>query len=505
MLLASSVASAMTAKITAHQLLNSTEYQRSLDLEFANTTIRLMLNPSYVTANTSIHTEGQPGTAYTDKLFTGIVDGEKDSWVRVSMSQNNFSGVLSRGGNRFEMRTDRFGRIKIKPLADNHEKHVLLTTVDGRTILNSRQNRVTRIAKIAIVVDSQYNDTYNGAGVDKALSIINAVDGIYREEFGLGLKVVQVLSFVDRNSDPFNYGPVPIELMLRNFRDYRLNSDEFVDASLVHLFTGNENTDEPVGLAWIDTACRTDGYDVGISTPYRHDILLTAHEIAHNLGAKHDSETACSSQTDKVMWPYISSNTSQYFSSCTLESVNESLQNSCHTETIDLQVTVSRPENNNDTVTATVTNNDYLRSNPSAVLSIDYPASSTATALEGDCQQPDNNLECSIGTLLPGAQETIVVQFDQIDEFDSVVSFTVDNENSADPAPQNNHVAMDIREGLIVVSDSTDVFFTGAGGNAGAERKVGAGTLSPTTLCLMLLLLARLMYNNTRNPGLHGS
>ena len=57
--------------------------------------------------------------------------------------------------------------------------------------------------------------------------------------------------------------------------------------SLAHLFSGNTAIDEPVGLAWIDTACRSDGYDVGISTPYQHDILLAAHEIAHNLGLGH--------------------------------------------------------------------------------------------------------------------------------------------------------------------------------------------------------------------------
>ena len=91
--------------------------------------------------------------------------------------------------------------------------------------------------------------------------------------------------------------------MLRGLRAYRMQSTLLGnEVSLVHLFSGSRAIDEPVGLAWIDTACRSDGYDVGLSTPYQHDILLAAHEIAHNLGALHDSETACAASTDCLLY-----------------------------------------------------------------------------------------------------------------------------------------------------------------------------------------------------------
>ena len=479
LLLGTSVAQAMSAKIVSYQSENASNFDRSLTLEVNNKTIRFMLNPSYVTARTKVVGSQGQANRHENKAFTGIVEDEKNSWVRITMTRTHLSGVFSRHGNRYEIDTDRLGNITISPLADNQSHNAPQNALQTRSALATVAPQVTRVADIGIVVDSQYNNIFRGNGLDKALSIINAVDGIYREEFGLGLRVTKVVNILDANNDPLNYGPVPIEQMLRNFRFYRMNSDDFNDVSLVHLFSGNANTDEPVGLAWINTACRADGYDVGISTPYRHDVLLAAHEIAHNLGAQHDSDTACATQDDKVMWPYISSNTSQYFSSCTLESVNASLQNSCHIETIDLQVSLQ--QSTDDTITATVKNNDYSRANNSAVLSIDLPENSIATALEGDCTIPDIDLKCDIGTLLPGAEETIVVQFGQIDELSATVHFSVANEDTADPQPLNNLVAMNITNGTITALNaqpSSPIFLdAGIGGNSGAGAISASGIL----------------------------
>ncbi|OED39996.1 hypothetical protein AB833_12440 [Chromatiales bacterium (ex Bugula neritina AB1)] len=400
------------ATITAHQMLGSSNFERLLQFKINGQLLTLLLDPSYVTADmTTLGGQGEQIDGPDIKTFTGQVKGEEDSWVRITLGQSAVRGIISRNGRRFEVTTRTGGQFDIKPLAHNvsHSTHDLTRRIETRRqvlSLNSAKP-VTRVAKIAIVVDSQYNDKFNGAGVEKALSIINAVDGIYREEFGLALDVQTIISFDDRQSDPFVYGSVPIETMLRNFRQYRMHNNNLQDVSLVHLFTGNKNTDEPVGLAWIDTACRTDGYDVGISTPYRHDILLAAHEIAHNLGAHHDSDTACAADSDKVMWPYISSQTSQKFSSCTHQAVRLSLESSCHVPAIDLQITLSAADNN--TLDAVVKNNDSVQASLSAVVSIDLPEGTIAAALPGNCRTTQENIECQIGTLQPNTEDHIVI------------------------------------------------------------------------------------------------
>ena len=144
---------------------------------------------------------------------------------------------------------------------------------------------------------------------------------------------------------------------------------------------------------------------------------------------------------------------------------------------------MSLQQSTTDTITATVKNNDNWRSNSSAVLSIDLPENSIATALEGDCDMPDADLECEIGTLLPGAAETIVVQFDQINDLSATVHFLVENQDSADPEPLNNLVAMNISNGTITALNaqpSRDIFSDReTGGNS------GVGTLSIQMIFLL--------------------
>ncbi len=435
--------SAHPARVTSHAYLQSAEYERELSIALNGETVRFLLNPSDVTADLQVtDISGRP-QAFENKAFAGVIDGDKTSWARLSITGQRLTGVYSQSGRQYEIKTNAIGSITVDPLTDQHNHQH-----GKRTTLAVVRKPVNRVASIALVVDSKYDAYYGGTGVEKALSIINAVDGIYREEFALALRVTKLVTVDDANNDPFNYGSVPIEQMLRNFRSYRMGASELTDVSLVHLFTGNRNSDEPVGLAWINTACRSDGYDVGISTPYRHDILLAAHEIAHNLGAEHDTDTACRSEDDKVMWPYISMNTSQSFSSCTLEAVEQALLNSCHAETIDLQVSLNQTDSN--TVAVTVKNNDNRRANSAATLTVALPENSLAAALDGRCEIPDGNITCSIGTLLAGAEETLSFELIATPQSDRSAEFVVENTDYADPQPQNNHASLLVNNGEII-------------------------------------------------------
>jgi hypothetical protein len=438
------VSAADIATVSSHRYLASSDFERELTLDVDGESLRFLLNPSAVTGDLALLDQDGRELVYNDESFAGELDGEKGSWARLTINSQRLSGVYSRQGRQYEITTEQSGLIQVGPLAE--QQNPLFQ--QQRKVLAVVQPPVTRIADIAIVVDSQYNTHFNGNGVQRALTIINAVDGIYRQEFGLALRVTKVITVNDPANDPFNYGAVPIERMLRNFRQYRLNSDNLLDVSLVHLFTGNQNTDEPVGLAWINTACRTDGYDVGISTPYRYDVLLTAHEIAHNLGAQHDTDTACASEVDKVMWPYISLNTSQNFSSCTLESVQQSLANSCHAQTVDLQVSLN--QTGASTMEVTVRNNDNSLVNPAATLKVDLPESSIAAALDSRCQVPGNSIECNFGTLQAGQEERVAFTLVSTPQSDRTAEIFVENPDFADPLPANNHAQVLINNGVIL-------------------------------------------------------
>ncbi len=475
----------------------------TLGLNIGGQSVTLVMSPSSVVGSSTrvVNLNGYPQQSSL-RSFQGAILGEDNSWVRLGVHNDSLSGVISRHGNRYQLGGSTSGLVTIKLLSEQsaHSLNSHATQLRQPQALTSAAATidVSHVVDIAIVVDSQYNDLHNGNGLEKALSIINSVDGIYREEFGIALRVISALNVTERSSDPFDFGNVQIETMLRGLRDYRMQSTQFNDASLVHLFTGNQNSDAPVGLAWIDTACRTDGYDVGLSTPYRHEILLAAHEIAHNLGAMHDTETACSIQTDKVMWPYISNQTSQNFSVCTRSSVRQALQNSCHVETVDLQVSLVADDVS--TYTATVRNNDATLSSISSTLSFKLPENTIATALNGDCATPDNQLECSIKTLHPGAEDHVKLYIENFDDeaLQALVA-SVDSNGIPDLIADNNTAtiynhtdAIDdetLDEAQPVVTPQTPTR-TGEGTNDGFMYIDGGGSVARFLLALGIIHLA---------------
>lgn len=328
--------------------------------------LTLLLEPSRVTHSLNVVNNNGVPQAVPVRTYIGKIKGDNNSWVRMTRSVNKIDGVISRYGKRFRFQQRGNRAFKIQSLAHNHDQRVTLTQ-NTRTTFTTAMRPVTRVARIGIVVDSNFNARHQGKGLAYALGLINSVDGIFREEFGLALQVETAINITDKRHDPLNYGNVTIEKMLRGFRAYRLKTPLIGnDVSLVHLFSGNTPTDAPVGLAWIDTACRTDGYDVGISTHYDHDILLAAHELAHNLGALHDSDTSCAASTDKVMWPYISSATTQQFSSCTIASVQQSMAGSCHAMVVNQELAMTTPATN-------ALNNNPPREYPAAMLAVELP------------------------------------------------------------------------------------------------------------------------------------
>ncbi len=301
--------------------------QQRVTLRHPHGELSLLLNASDAASGLQVLDGSGQAVIPAERLFAGVIEHESDSWARVSMAGSHLDGVFAYRGLRYRISTDN-EQTQVTPLAMHHQHPAALPVSAPMAGITSTAKRtpVRRQANIAVVVDSQYNDQHDGRGLEKALSIINSVDGIYRAEFGLALHIETALLYTDPATDPHRHGPDTTEQMLRRFRDYRLTQSALGDVCLVHLFTGNQNTDRRVGMAWINTACRTDGYDVSLSTNYRHDVLLAAHEIAHNLGAEHDSDTSCRELNSNIMWHVVSANTSQSFSDCTRATLEQTIE-----------------------------------------------------------------------------------------------------------------------------------------------------------------------------------
>jgi len=329
-----------------------------LDVTIAGKPVTLILRQSALTSTaawrTGLLNDSLPPSV---SVLAGEVKGEADSWARVVLSERAIHGVASIGGKQYRLHPEdligtldyyqpkhRAG-VAVKLGGSAKELPMLLDSLPApplpdRGLGEQRSNRNgsravvnnptdTRIVPLSIVIDSQYNRYYGGNALTHTLNALNVADAIYAP-MGLALRIDESVVIQDTESDPMAIGPTKLETMLRNFRDYRQGKQTlFDDSALVYLFTGNAKTDITLGLAWIDTACRNDGFDVGVTTPTSFADVLLTHELGHSLGAHHDTDTTCSNMAGKLMSPRISARTESSFTSCSQDSINASKQRSC--------------------------------------------------------------------------------------------------------------------------------------------------------------------------------
>ncbi|HEY8122741.1 MAG TPA: M12 family metallo-peptidase [Myxococcota bacterium] len=120
----------------------------------------------------------------------------------------------------------------------------------------------------------------------RILSIVNMVNGIYETDLGLTNRVVTQRAHT--GSDP--YTTTNASDLLEDFANEfdRFTSVPFDDAVL---FTNRNLNGDTVGIAYIGETCRSFPFAV-VQTAQNSDFwisLIAAHELGHNLGARHTS------------------------------------------------------------------------------------------------------------------------------------------------------------------------------------------------------------------------
>ncbi len=471
----------------------------------------LLLNKSPVTDSIRILSDsGTPLQLIENTAFAGQVEGEPDSWARVTLTDNDLRGAVSVYGERIQLKPQQTGGT----LSDFYP--LLLGDIDGYQAPDSDQafhppqaqnsfddyvraikvsstvfngGTVGSVMPIGVVIDTKYNDYHGGRGVEEALSILNSSDGIFRDEFGLAIIIDTLVVIEDRNNDPMNLGSVTMESMMRNFRDYRRASTELgSDVGLATLFSGNKNSDAALGLAWIGSACRTDGYDVSVVTPYRLPELLSTHEIAHSLGAPHDTDTACSAETTHLMWPYLSDKTQSTFSSCSKDSVEQVLsRGGCLIDAMDLSVELDVEQ---DSVDVTVANLDTTRITSGA--SVTVAGGSIATSsYPSNCSSHTDGVSCDIAEMPPSSSSSFSLLMNTALTAEDTVVASVEPIGFMDVETNNNSVSNDINGNRIQLpggdSSRTTSSYTPTF-TATATGQSASGAMMPVDLLLLLAI-----------------
>lgn len=520
------------ARLISIEAAGSNGYQHQAVVQSDGREFILLLNESQLSNSLNIvNQQGSPLAPTSAKTYEGKVSGLDSSWVRISLMDGDLRGLISMQNEqvRLQPRTTGGSLADFHPLllGDNDGNRAteqdqvlyppphrqsnignsssggatgldiggLETNLSGtdRQIMASDTNpasAVSKVARIGVVVDSKFNNYFAKRGVEEALSILNSTDGIFRQQIGLALSVAQVILIEDTESDPMNLGSVTMETMMRNFREYRMDNEELSsEIGLATLFSGNKNSDTALGLAWIGSACRTDGFDVSVVSPYYLAELLSTHEIGHTLGAPHDSDTACANQTQNIMWPYLSTNTKQQFSSCSKDSVESLLANSsCHFDAIDLKLDLDPISDTEIRISVTNLDQRLTASGVQVVIEADAALSSAPT----NCfRQSSSKYVCTVGSMRPS--ETIALRVDlsepltSTDTLQARVSLT----NAMDVETSNNAIELDANGNLTsvnsTVSESTyDQFSQAPPSASGGNSSVGS--MSPLSYMILLLI-----------------
>lgn len=365
---------------------------------------------------------------------------------------------------------------------------------------NAIGTAVTRAIRIGIVVDSRFNEAHQNRGLARALSIINSADAIYQSQLGIAIIVEGIRVYDDPATDPMRHSGGTVDEILSNFRSIRIDDERLSnDLTLVHLFSGHRDPNRVIGLGWISTACRLDGYDLSMSTPFPFDALLAAHEIAHNLGSLHDDNPQCmvenNRQSNTLMWPELSGASTAEFSACSTRNMQASKNASCNVDNIDVGVrlrTFPDSESLRRSVVIEVTNKDLYQRSTELTSSTTFPIGTLIQDVSAGCFVRANVVNCNHGTLLAQSRHSMSLSATLLNRSRENVLSSVELLNATDVRTADNRAVMqlltfDANTGEAIGTESQaydDTVYQ-------SDAVGGVGGVSTTLLTTLLLILSQ--------------
>ena len=314
------------------------------------------------------------------KLYRGHIDGITDSWVRLTKTKKKWSGMIWDGKELYLLDPAKSVRHSLmsppRPRASDNVIYKLSDVIDsnpktcdvGPTDANANgtfdykpfvdelRNLIPEEAAgaslnldMAVVTDPQFTQIQEGTfGTPTAAAVaarINVVDGIYSEQVGVQISLVDVIELA-------NNGPLTSThagTLLNQFSNFS-ESGGFDNPGIGHLFTGRNLNGSTIGIAFIDALC-SQRFGVGVDEIRNggtSGALLVAHELGHNFGAPHDNQGGPCSNTPGTFIMNPSLNGSDEFSQCSVNQMQPTINNASCLTVIDGNqapiVTINSPE-----------------------------------------------------------------------------------------------------------------------------------------------------------------
>ncbi len=305
-------------QINQRAALQRIESRQSLIIPIAEKNFELILTPRDLRAgNYRAEDTSAGGIRQIEKskvtTFKGKIAGETASEVRLTIDEGKIEGYFFTANEKFYIEPAR--KFSRKASAEDFvvfEEKDLLETDDlfclsdigekierGKEMIASRDfasDQSIRVIELATEADFEYVTLLGGASAanNEILGILNMAEGVFRIELNLTIKITYQHTW----STPDLFSGVDTESLLFSFRNYWNVNHPLAQypRDTAHLFTGKAYALSQ-GYAFIGTVCRNSAEAYGLSGMINWapgKFLLTTHELAHNLGAKHvDASQNC--------------------------------------------------------------------------------------------------------------------------------------------------------------------------------------------------------------------
>jgi hypothetical protein len=240
------------------------------------------------------------------KWFKGYVNGDRSAPARFSREADGLSGFFFQGTTlRFVEPLQRHDAASPGPLIVYDATDVISPQVkcDANELEQYRAATAARQAtavlplsnsqslKIATEADSTYYGYYGKDTNDHILGVINQVEGLYENDFGINFRVTYQHVFETDDGDP--YTSATALTLLEQFRDYWNAHHQDVDRHIAFLF--NAVTASALGRAYQAQACTDVNSSYGFFSyrDFLYEAPVVAHEIGHTLNASHETPENC--------------------------------------------------------------------------------------------------------------------------------------------------------------------------------------------------------------------